>query len=149
MRKAATAGIDPAAATRTLAAYGELNMRLALRGLEAKTTNPYLAGWKSRVIPTLGYLPLRMITNGVVGRAIHGWISDECGKSTVKKSLAVLARPGNQRRRPSHSLGRRCYLRRLHGRPHRRSLRPPIATGWFLILLVTWTLRMVAAGRCL
>jgi integrase len=41
---------------------------------------------------TLGHLPVRMITNGAVDRAVHGWISDECGKSTVKNSLAILVR---------------------------------------------------------
>jgi integrase len=92
MRIAAAAGVDPATATITLADYGTLNMTLALRGLEAKTTDPYLAGWKLRVIPTLGHLPIRMITNGAVDRAVHGWIADECRKSTVKNSLAVLVR---------------------------------------------------------
>jgi len=92
MRKAAAAGIDPAAAAMTLAEYGELNMQLALRGLEAKTTDPYLAGWKLRVVPALGHVPIRMITNGAVDRAVHGWIADECGKSTVKNSLAILVR---------------------------------------------------------
>jgi hypothetical protein len=33
-----------------------------------------------------------MITNGAVDRAVHGWIADECGKSTVKNSLAILVR---------------------------------------------------------
>jgi integrase len=92
LRKAAAGGVGPAAATMTLAEYGELNMLLALRGLEAKTTDPYRAGWKLRVVPTLGHLPIRMITNGAVDRAVHGWIADECGKSTVKNSLAILVR---------------------------------------------------------
>lgn len=92
MRKAAAGGLDPAAATMTLTEYGTLNMALALRGLEAKTTDPYRAGWKLRVVPTLGHLALRMITNGAVDRAVHGWIADECSKSTVKNSLAVLVR---------------------------------------------------------
>ena len=85
LRKAAAGGVGPAAATMTLAEYGELNMLLALRGLEAKTTDPSRAGWKLRVGPTLGHLPIRMITTGAVGRAVHGWIADECGKSTVKQ----------------------------------------------------------------
>ena len=92
MRKAAVGGINPAAATMALAEYGELNMGLALRGLEAKTTDPYQVGWKLRVVPSLGHLPVRMITNGAVDRAVHGWIADECSKSTVKNSLAVLVR---------------------------------------------------------
>jgi integrase len=92
MQRAAASGVDPAAATMLLADYGELNMKLALRGLEAKTTDPYLAGWRKRVVPTLGHIPVRMITHGAVDRAVLGWIADECGKSTVKNSLAVLVR---------------------------------------------------------
>jgi integrase len=44
------------------------------------------------VIPTLGHLSVRMITNGAVDRAVHGWIADECGRSTVKNTLAALVR---------------------------------------------------------
>lgn len=119
LRKAAAGGVGPAAATMTLAEYGELNMLLALRGLEAKTTDPYRAGWKLRVVPTLGHLPIRMITNGAVDRAVHGWIADECGKSTVKNSLAILVRVMEQavrdgiiERNPARITGwQREYLR--------------------------------------
>ena len=76
----------------TLAGYGQAVMKLALRGLEAKTLDPYLAGWRLRVIPVLGHLPVRMIANGAVDRAVHGWIADECSRSTVKNSLAILVR---------------------------------------------------------
>jgi hypothetical protein len=55
-------GIDPLAANQTLAAYGTANMRLAVRGLEARTTDPYLACWQKRVVPSLGHLAVRMIT---------------------------------------------------------------------------------------
>jgi integrase len=92
MQRSAAGGVDPTAATMVLSEYGGLNMKLALRGLEAKTTDPYLAGWRKRVVPTLGHLPVRMITHGAVDRAVLGWIADECGKSTVKNSLAVLVR---------------------------------------------------------
>ena len=34
----------------TLADYGHTVMKLALRGLEDKTLDPYLAGWRRRVI---------------------------------------------------------------------------------------------------
>jgi integrase len=91
-RQLAGRGIDPNTATTTLSAYGEANMKLALRGLEGKTTDPYLAGWRKRVGPTLGHLPITMITNGAVDRAVHAWISDDCSRSTVKNSLAVLVR---------------------------------------------------------
>ncbi|MFD8246944.1 tyrosine recombinase XerC [Nocardia sp. NPDC059691] len=90
-RKAAQ-GIDPKTATMRLSDYGEANMELALRGLEKKTTDPYMAGWRKRVVPTLGHLPVAMLTNGAVDRAVVGWINDGAGKSTVKNSLAVLVR---------------------------------------------------------
>lgn len=41
---------------------------------------------------TLGHVPIRMVSNGAVHRAVHAWIADECSKSTVKNSLAVLVR---------------------------------------------------------
>jgi integrase len=92
LKLAAAGGLDPAAVTLTLAEYGELNMALAMRGLEDKTADPYGAGWRKRVVPTLGHLPIRMVTNGAVDRAAFGWIADECSRSTVKNSLAVLVR---------------------------------------------------------
>ena len=92
IRRVAEAGIDPETATMTLAVYGDSVMPLALRGLEGKTLDPYLAGWRKRVIPAIGHLPLRMITNGAVDRAVHGWIAEQCSRSTVKNSLAVLVR---------------------------------------------------------
>ena len=63
MERAARGGIDPLAAAATLAEYGESVMSLALRGLEGKTLDPYLAGWRKRVVPALGHLPVRLITN--------------------------------------------------------------------------------------
>jgi hypothetical protein len=32
------------------------------------------------------------MTYGAVDRAVHGWIADDCGRSTVKNSLAALVR---------------------------------------------------------
>jgi hypothetical protein len=75
LQRAALGGVDPTAATMKLADYGTAHMSLALRGLEAKTLDPYLSGWRKRVMPTLGHLPVRMITNGAVDRAVHGWIA--------------------------------------------------------------------------
>lgn len=92
MQRAAARGIDPHTATMSLADYGDANMELALRGLEEKTTDPYLAGWRKRVKPTLGHIPVSMLTNGAVDRAVHAWIADECGRSTVKNTIAVLVR---------------------------------------------------------
>ena len=44
VQQLATAGVDPITATLTLADYGDSVMPLSLRGLEAKTLDPYLAG---------------------------------------------------------------------------------------------------------
>ncbi|WP_413752202.1 tyrosine-type recombinase/integrase [Streptomyces sp. R-74717] len=90
--QAAQVGITPNVATMSLAEYGASNMDLALRGLELKTLDPYLAGWRCRVVPALGHFPVRMITNGAVDRTVHGWIADQHSRSTVKNSLAVLVR---------------------------------------------------------
>lgn len=90
--RVAQMGLSPAVATSTLTEYGETSLPLALRGLETKTLDPYLAGWRLRVVPTLGHLAVKMITPGAVDRAVHGWIADECSRSTVKNSLAVLVR---------------------------------------------------------
>ena len=92
MHQAARGGVDPTAANLRLADYGDAVQHLALRGLEGKTLDPYLAGWRKRVVPALGHIPVRMLTNGAVDRAVHAWIADECGRSTVKNSLAMLSR---------------------------------------------------------
>jgi integrase len=92
MQKAAAGGIDPNTATMTLVDYGKVNWDLAVRGLEKKTLDPYRAGWRKRVVPTLGHIPPTMISNGVVDRAVHGWIEDECSRSTIKNSIAILVR---------------------------------------------------------
>ena len=92
MRDAARAGLDLDMAVKTLASYGEIVMPLAVRGLELKTLDPYMAGWHKRVLPTLGHLAVRMISHGVVDRAVHSWIADGCSRSTVKNSLAILVR---------------------------------------------------------
>ena len=89
---AAQAGLDPDRFAQPLADYGTSVLDLALRGLEPKTTVPYLAGWRLRVLPSLGHIPTRLITAGAVDRAVRGWIADDAGRSTVKNSLAVLVR---------------------------------------------------------
>ena len=69
---------SPATSPPQLSGYGQANMTLALRGLETKTTDPYLAVWRKRVVPTVGNLPMTMICNGTVDRAVHGWIAHDC-----------------------------------------------------------------------
>src|SRR5215469_124423 len=92
MRDMARAGVDLSMAVKTLAEYGEAIMPLAVRGLERKTFDPYMAGWHKRVVPDLGHLAVRMVTYGAVDRAVHGWIADGCSRSTIKNSLAILVR---------------------------------------------------------
>ncbi|MFB6507087.1 MULTISPECIES: tyrosine-type recombinase/integrase [unclassified Streptomyces] len=90
--EAAEAGPSPSPATMKLAEYGEANMDLAPRGLELKTLDPCLSGWRMRVVPALGHLAVRMITNDVVDRAVQNWIADEHSRSTVKNTIAILVR---------------------------------------------------------
>jgi integrase len=92
MRDMSRAGVDLSMAVKTLAEYGEAIMPLAVRGLERKTLDPYMAGWHKRVVPDLGHLAVRMVTYGAVDRAVHGWIADGCSRSTIKNSLAILVR---------------------------------------------------------
>ncbi|MFC9434465.1 hypothetical protein [Nocardia sp. NPDC057030] len=69
-------GIDPVGANMSLADYGEVNMALALNGLEPKTTDPYLCGRRKRVLPPLGHLAVPVITKGIVDRAVVQWIEE-------------------------------------------------------------------------
>ncbi|MET7906297.1 site-specific integrase [Streptomyces sp. NPDC005355] len=92
MKRAASRGVTPATATMSLAEYGESSWDLAMRGLEAKTMDPYGSGWRLRVVPTLGHLQVPTVTNGVIDRALYGWIADGHGRSSVKNTLAPLAR---------------------------------------------------------
>jgi hypothetical protein len=96
MQRLAMGDVHPDTAIMTSAEYGGAVMPLALRGLEAKTLDPYLSGWRRRVLPSLGHLAPRMITNGAVDRAVDSWIADECSRSTIKNSLAVLVRVMDQ-----------------------------------------------------
>ncbi|WP_196149001.1 hypothetical protein [Nocardia bovistercoris] len=66
LQRKAARGINPKTAMMRLSEYGAANMDLALRGLEKKTLDPYKAGWRKRVVPSLGHLPVSMVTNGAV-----------------------------------------------------------------------------------
>src|SRR5689334_18904452 len=55
MRDKVRAGVNPVMAVKTLTEYGEVVMPLAVRGLERKTLDPYMAGWHKRVVPDLGH----------------------------------------------------------------------------------------------
>ncbi|WP_228821700.1 MULTISPECIES: hypothetical protein [Nocardia] len=92
IEQAARRGLDPKTATATLAEYGNAHWDTAMRGVEPKTLDPDRAGWRRRVVPTLAHLPVTMITTGLADRAVTGWIADGCGESTIKNTLAALAR---------------------------------------------------------
>ena len=92
IEKAARRGVVPTKANLTLAEYGRENWALAMRGLEPKTLDPYRAGWKLRVLPTIGHIPVTSLTHGTADRALHTWITDEVGISSVKNTLAPLVR---------------------------------------------------------
>ncbi|MGW5751277.1 site-specific integrase [Nocardia rhamnosiphila] len=97
VERAATHGVDPKTATATLAEYGNTHWDTAMRGVEPKTLDPYRAGWRLRIVPTLGHLPLSAANNaGLVDRAVARWVAAGCGRSTVKNTLAALARVLNQ-----------------------------------------------------
>jgi integrase len=60
------------------------------RGIDPTSTyDPYAAGLRRRVMPTLGHLPLSMISAGLVDRAIDDW-EQHYGRSTVKNTVAAL-----------------------------------------------------------
>jgi integrase len=60
------------------------------RGIDPTSTyDPYAAGLRRRLVPTLGHLPLSLITAGLVDRAIDRW-ELEYGRSTVKNTVSAL-----------------------------------------------------------
>lgn len=92
VQKAAARGVDPRTATATLADYGNLHWDTAMRGIEPKTLDGYRAGWRLRIVTTLGHIPVTMITNCLADRAVSSWIAAGCGRSTIKNTLAALGR---------------------------------------------------------
>lgn len=96
VEQAAKRGVDPKTATSSLSEYGNAHWDTAMRGVEPKTLDPYRAGWRLRVVKSLGHLPITMVTTGVVDRAVTKWIEAGCGESTIKNTLAALARVLNQ-----------------------------------------------------
>lgn len=87
MHSVARTGLDP---TQTLGEYvAGLGDRWT-RGIDPTSTyDPYAAGLRRRVVPTLGHLPLSLITAGLVDRAIDRW-ELEYGRSTVKNTVSAL-----------------------------------------------------------
>ena len=124
MQRTAATGVDTG---QTLAAYVEHIGDRWTRGIDPTSTyDPYSAGLR-RVLPTLGHLPVAMITAGLVDRAIDEW-EKEYGRSTVKNTVAALVlvldeavRDGIIVRNPAKDRARR---RRWAAPPSRRTDRP-------------------------
>ena len=87
MQNASRTGVD---ATQTLAEYVTFIGDRWTRGIDPTSTyDPYSAGLRRRVLPTLGHLPVAMITAGLVDRAIDQW-ETEFGRSTIKNTVSAL-----------------------------------------------------------
>lgn len=119
MRHTAKTGFDPG---QTLSQYVELIGDRWTRAIDPTSTyDPYAAGLRRRVLPTLGHLPVTMISAGLVDRAIDAW-EQEYGRSTVKNSVAVLVlvldeavRDGMIVRNPAKDRARRRTVGRSFG----------------------------------
>ncbi|MFE3542887.1 tyrosine-type recombinase/integrase [Nocardia sp. NPDC059177] len=93
IKNAAARGVDPKTATATLKDFGNAHWKAAMRGVELKTVgDAYKPAWNRRVVPSLGHLPVTMVTAGMADRAVTNWIASGVSRSAVKNSLAVLAR---------------------------------------------------------
>ncbi|MDO3647745.1 tyrosine-type recombinase/integrase [Nocardia mangyaensis] len=93
IKDAAARGVDPKTATATLQDFGNTHWDTAMRGVELKAFgDAYKPAWNLRVVPSLGHLPVTMVSAGMADRAVTNWIATGVSKSAVKNSLAVLAR---------------------------------------------------------
>jgi len=96
IQRKAEGGVSPSTAKTKLADYGRSVWILAMRGLEDKTMDPYSAGWRKLVVPSVGHIELRQLSHGIVDRAVHSWIAEGVGKSSVKNAIAALVRVSEQ-----------------------------------------------------
>ena len=86
-RQTAATGVDHG---QTLSALCRAVWVTGGRGLSIRRRrDPYLAGLRLRVLPTLGHLPVALISAGLVDRAIDVWEQQYC-RSTVKNTVAAL-----------------------------------------------------------
>ncbi len=87
MHRASTTGMDPG---QTLETFLEFIGDRWTRGIDPTSTyDPYSAGLRLRVLPTLGHLPVTLIRAGLVDRAIDEW-ETQYGRSTVKNTVSAL-----------------------------------------------------------
>ena len=119
MQNASRTGVD---VTQTLAEYVTFIGDRWTRGIDPTSTyDPYSAGLRRRVLPTLGHLPVAMITAGLVDRAIDQW-ETEFGRSTIKNTVSALVlvlneavRDGIIPRNPATDRARRRTVGRSSG----------------------------------
>jgi integrase len=119
MQNASRTGVD---ATQTLAEYVTFIGDRWTRGIDPTSTyDPYSAGLRRRVLPTLGHLPVAMITAGLVDRAIDQW-ETQFGRSTIKNTVSALVlvlneavRDGIIPRNPATDRARRRTVGRSSG----------------------------------
>jgi integrase len=136
MQHTAKTGVDSG---QTLGAYVEAIGDRWTRAIDPTSTyDPYAAGLRRRVLPTLGHLPITMISAVLVDRAIDGW-EQEYGRSTVKNTIAALVlvldeavRDGILARNPGKDRSRRRTVGRVFGNSEPGSPRdlalPDVAT---------------------
>jgi integrase len=128
MQATADTGVDPG---QTLSDYVTSIGDRWTRGIDPTSTyDPYSAGLRLRVLPTLGHLPVGLITAGLVDRAIDRW-EQQHSRSTVKNSVAVLllvldeaVRDGIIVRNPAKDRARRKTTGRSASEPDRDSVNP-------------------------
>ncbi|SDU74904.1 tyrosine-type recombinase/integrase [Jiangella alkaliphila] len=97
MTRAASTGLDPG---QTLAEYvATIGARWARQIDKTSTLGVYSAGLRLRVIPTLGHLPVNMITAGLIDRVIDDWEDKGIGGSTIKNTIASLVLVLNEAKR--------------------------------------------------
>jgi len=92
-RAADHAQLAPVRPDVTLRDYGATRLRPAMRGLaEGKPAEHYRAGWRQRVVPTLGDRPVREIDTRTVQEAARSWAASDLSRHTVFATRSVLAR---------------------------------------------------------
>ena len=128
MHATADTGVNPG---QTLSDYVTSIGDRWTRGIDPTSTyDPYSAGLRLRALPTLGHLPVGLITAGLVDRAIDRW-EQQHSRSTVKNSIAVLdlvldeaVRDGIIVRNPAKDRARRRTTGRSTGEPDREPANP-------------------------
>jgi hypothetical protein len=122
MQNASRTGVD---ATQTLAEYVTFIGDRWTRGIDPTSTyDPYSAGLRRRVLPTLGHLPVAMITAGLVDRAIDQWETEY--RAVDDQEHGLRPGPGAQRgcpRRHHPSQPGNGPSPSPHGRPFFRQFR--------------------------